>query len=70
MSQSQSVLQYWCNRTIFNGMYTASAVAPVCRFQSVMATICSSVVVQRDHVDMYMAILSMIHSSSGRWGMI
>ena len=44
-------------------MYTASVVASVCRFQSLMGIICGYVVVQRDDMDMYMAILSVIHSS-------
>ena len=44
-------------------MYTASVVASVCRFESLLGTICSSIVVQQDRVGMYMAILGMIHSS-------
>ena len=45
-------------------MYTASVVAFVCRFESLMGTICGSVVVQQEHVHMYTAI-RMIHSSRG-----
>ena len=44
-------------------MYRASMVTSVCRFESLIGTICGSVVVQRDHVDMYMAIPRIIHSS-------
>ena len=49
--------------TICNRMYMASVVASVCRFVSLMGTIFSSVVVHRAPVGMYMAILSMIHST-------
>ena len=66
VSQGQSVLKYWSNRTTCDGRYTAVAVAPVCRFESLTETICGSVVVQRDRVGTYMAILRVIHSFQGR----
>ena len=43
----------------------ASVVAFVCRLVSVMRTIRSSVVVQRDRVGMYMAIFTTIHDFLG-----
>ena len=51
-------------------MYTAIVVASVCRFESLMGTICGSVVVRRDRVGMYMAISRVIHSVRGRRGMM
>ena len=45
-------------------------VAAVCRFRSLVGTICGSVVVQRDRVGMYMAILRVIHSLWGRCGVM
>ena len=48
----------------------AIVVAPVCRFESLMGTICGSVEVRRHHVGMYMAILRVIHSLWGRCGMM
>ena len=51
-------------------MYTAIVVASVCRFESLMGTICGSVVVGRDGVGMYMAILRVIHSLRGCCGMM
>ena len=44
-------------------MYMWSVVASVGQLVFLMQTICSSVVVERDHVGMYMAIPSLIHSS-------
>ena len=46
-------------------MFVAIMFASVCRFESLMGTICGSVVVQRDGVGMYMANLRVIHSF---WG--
>ena len=66
VSQAQSVLKYWYNRTICNGMCTEIVVASVCRFESLMGTIGGSVVVQRDRVGMYMAIHRVMHSLRGR----
>ena len=43
-------------------MYTAIVVASVCRFESLMGTICGSVVVLLDRVGMCMAIFRVIHS--------
>ena len=50
-------------------MYTTIVIASVCRFESLMRTICGSVVVQRNRVGMYMAILRVIHSFWGCRGM-
>ena len=41
----------------------ASTVGPVCRFVSLFGTICSSVVVLRDCVGMYLATLSLIKAT-------
>ena len=60
---AESVFKYWSNWILCNQMYKASAVASVGRLESLVGTICGSVVVQRDGADMYMAIVSMIHSS-------
>ena len=46
-------------------MYTAIVVPSICRFRSLMGTICGSVVVKRDLVGMYMAIFRLIHSLRG-----
>ena len=43
-------------------MYTPIVVPSLCRFESIMGTIFGSVVVQRDRVCMYVAILGVIHS--------
>ena len=51
-------------------MYTAIVVASVCGFQSLMETICGSVMVQRDRVRMYMAILTVMHRIPGRQGIM
>ena len=51
-------------------MYTAIVVASVCRFVSLMGTICCSVVVQWHCVGMYMANLRVIYSLLGRSGMM
>ena len=50
-------------------MYIVSVVASVCQFVSLVGTICSSVVVHQDGVDMYTVILSKIQSSRGRRSM-
>ena len=42
-------------------MYTAIVVAPVCRFESLIGTVCSSIVVQRDCVGVYMVIPRVVH---------
>ena len=49
-------------------MYTAIVVASVCLFKSLIRTICGSVVVQRDRLGMYMAILRVKHNFRGRQG--
>ena len=43
-------------------------VASVCRLESLLGTICGSVVVQQDRVGMYIVILRVIHSLRGRCG--
>ena len=51
-------------------MYTAIVAASVYRFESLMGTICGSVVIQRDPVGMYMANLRVIHGLRGCLGMM
>ena len=51
-------------------MYTVIVAASVYRFESLFGTICGSVVIQRDPVGMYMAILRVIHRLWGRLGMM
>ena len=51
-------------------MYTAIVIASVWRFESLMGTIYGSIVVQRDRVGMYMAILRVFHSLWGGRGMM
>ena len=51
-------------------MYTAIVVASLCRFESLMGTIRSSVLVQQDRVGIHTAILKVIHSLWGRCGMM
>ena len=70
VSQAQSELKYWSNWTICNRMYTAIAVAFVYRSESLMGTMCVSIVVQQDRVYMSMAILRMIHSLWRSQGMM
>ena len=59
--QTQSVLKYCTTQTTCDGMYTAIVVASVCPFGCLIGTIRGAVAVQRDRVDMYMAILSVIN---------
>ena len=74
-SQTHSITGTICTQvpvqwTICNGMFTVIVVAPVCRLKSLMESISGSVAVQRGHVGMYMAIPRVMHSLSGRCGMM